>query len=135
MLQFHLCGVVCVEIAFKMFLAKLFVLAVVAALATADYQIEPRIVQGRDAVRGQFPFYVFLEILVPQGVASCGGSLISDRWVVTAAHCLKSAMFATVHLGTLRVADPTEKGRLMYQVDQSSMHVHPKFSLLLFAWK
>lgn len=135
MLQFHSSGIVCVQVDLKMFLAKLFVLVVVAALATADYQIEPRIVQGRDAVRGQFPFYVFLEILVPQGIASCGGSLISDQYVLTAAHCLKTALFATVHLGALRVADPTEKGRSMYQVDQSAMHIHPKFSMLLFAWK
>lgn len=62
-----------------MFRAKFLLLAIVATLATAEYKIQPRIVQGKDAARGQFPFYVFMQVVMPQGVAACGGSLISNQ--------------------------------------------------------
>lgn len=47
---------------------KVVLLAVIAILVAANtnakqIQIEPRIVNGQDAVRGQFPFYVFLEVI------------------------------------------------------------------------
>lgn len=64
---------------------KLILLAVVVTLATAQYKIEPKpidqlIVQGRDATRGQFPFYVYLEVVVLPAV--CGASLISGIFFV-----------------------------------------------------
>ena len=43
-----------------------------------------RITGGSLASRGQFPWQVGLII---NGGSFCGGSLISSRWVLTAAHC------------------------------------------------
>ena len=43
-----------------------------------------RITGGSPAARGQFPWQVALII---NGASFCGGSLIIDRWVLTAAHC------------------------------------------------
>jgi len=45
---------------------------------------ENRITNGSPAIRGQFPWQVALVI---NGASFCGGSLISNRWVLTAAHC------------------------------------------------
>ena len=43
-----------------------------------------RITNGNLATRGQFPWQVALTI---NSATFCGGSLISNRWVLTAAHC------------------------------------------------
>jgi secreted trypsin-like serine protease len=42
------------------------------------------IVGGQLTQRGQFPWQVALS---EDGWFFCGGSLISDQWVLTAAHC------------------------------------------------
>ncbi|XP_012500631.1 PREDICTED: prothrombin isoform X2 [Propithecus coquereli] len=49
--------------------------------------IEGRIVEGLDAEIGIAPWQVMLFRKSPQELL-CGASLISDRWVLTAAHCL-----------------------------------------------
>ncbi|KAM7086817.1 prothrombin [Molossus nigricans] len=52
-----------------------------------DSYIEGRIVEGWDAEIGLAPWQVMIFRKSPQELL-CGASLISDRWVLTAAHCL-----------------------------------------------
>lgn len=120
-----------------MFQIKLLLLAVIVALSIAspfdieEFDIESRIVNGKASARGQFPFYVFLEVQLPAGRARCGGSLISSEWVMSAGHCLKGAKSAKVHLGSLRAGDTKEAGRKIIDVQAKDIHVHPKYFRLL----
>ncbi|KAG8504985.1 Chymotrypsinogen 2 [Galemys pyrenaicus] len=50
-----------------------------------ELSIMPRIINGTDALPGSWPWHVMLQ--TPTGILICGGSLIDENWVVTAAHC------------------------------------------------
>ncbi|XP_051885669.1 prothrombin [Pristis pectinata] len=49
--------------------------------------IKSRIVHGQEAEMGSSPWQVMLFQKDPQQLL-CGGSLLSDQWVITAAHCI-----------------------------------------------
>ncbi|MEE7493420.1 serine protease [Methylobacterium oryzae] len=54
---------------------------------------QPKIVNGQPASPGEFPWQVSLSIAWiadPSQAHFCGGSIYDQRWVVTAAHCLKN---------------------------------------------
>ena len=45
--------------------------------------LSERIVNGDDAVKNSWPWIVGVRM----GGFMCGGSILSDKWVITAAHC------------------------------------------------
>ncbi|KAH8368677.1 hypothetical protein KR084_004301 [Drosophila pseudotakahashii] len=87
--------------------------------------IDGRIAGGELAGANQFPYQVGLSIEEPNDLFSwCGASLISDRYMLTAAHCVEKAIAITVYLGgVLRLAP-----RQLIQTNSPEVHLHPAWN-------
>jgi trypsin len=76
-------------------LGRLFIFAalLLTSIGTTEAQNCPdhrRIVGGVDADIKEHPWQVLLKIpTLKEGGVFCGGALVQDRWVVTAAHCFR----------------------------------------------
>ncbi|XP_067645929.1 brachyurin-like [Eurosta solidaginis] len=84
-----------------------------------------RITNGRIAAVNQFPYQVGLSLFDGAYYFWCGGSLISNQWVLTAAHCTFNIESVNVLLGSVIRLDPT----VIYAVNQSDIIVHADFNL------
>ncbi|CAG12519.1 unnamed protein product, partial [Tetraodon nigroviridis] len=75
-------------------LTNLLLVLTVGLTVATEVDLQKRIINGRDCLDNERPYQVKFE--EPLGFHRCGGSLISDRWILTAAHCWISGMTALV---------------------------------------
>ncbi|KAM9128246.1 coagulation factor X-like [Pangshura tecta] len=87
---------------------------------TAEHD-DTRITGGSFCHRGRCPWQVFIRN--SRGYGFCGGSLISSRWVVTAAHCLEIVKPHHVTVGDFDKHQREVKEQKI-EVQQSWIHPH-----------
>ncbi|XP_053329469.1 coagulation factor IX [Spea bombifrons] len=82
-----------------------------------------RIVGGTDSLRGEFPWQV--QLVNKEKVGFCGGSIVNEKWIVTAAHCFITVGEFTVTAGehNTEVNDGTEQYR-----EVAKIIVHPTYN-------
>lgn len=109
----------------------IFVLLVGACFASAQYSLlggrNSYIFGGEDAKPGQFPYYVSLRMVSLSDVRhSCGGALVSDRFVLTSANCLanRNAQNFKAFIG----AHSRENDANAIQIKAKRFIVHEEFS-------
>ncbi|XP_026570232.1 chymotrypsinogen 2-like [Pseudonaja textilis] len=82
-----------------------------------------RIVNGEDAVPGSWPWQVSLQ--EKNGFHFCGGSLINENWVVTAAHC----NVRTSHLVVLGAFDKSAREEDSQVIKIAKVFKNPKYNM------
>nr|XP_012148872.1 PREDICTED: vitamin K-dependent protein C isoform X1 [Megachile rotundata]XP_012148873.1 PREDICTED: vitamin K-dependent protein C isoform X1 [Megachile rotundata] len=81
-----------------------------------------RIIGGRPSIPGSWPWQV--AVLNRFREAFCGGTLVSPKWVLTAAHCIRKRLYVRIGEHDLTVKEGTE---LELRVD--SVTVHPEYDV------
>lgn len=82
------------------------------------------IVGGSVAHVGAWPYQAQIQY---QGSAWCGGSILSERWILTAAHCVygRSAGSFVIRVGLNNLSSP---GPNVQSRGVQSLHVHPSYN-------
>ncbi|XP_011049991.1 PREDICTED: serine protease 53-like [Acromyrmex echinatior] len=86
------------------------------------YAVDTQIVGGRNASTGQYPYQVSLK--TQNGSHFCGGAIIHEKFVITAAHCLsgKSPDDIFIDVGSIYLSNP-ESRYLAYK-----LIIHPDYN-------
>jgi len=86
---------------------------------TPQNSVETKIFGGKEAAIGQFPYQAAITV---DDDDFCGGSLISKKWVLTAAHCVKRFVQWTVALGAHNIRESSEPGRMTLMSKKAIPH-------------
>lgn len=109
----------------------LILLAITLAVQGNGNATFERIIDGRDAKIRDFPYSVYLnKLYYPNKFYACGGSILNERFILTAAHCIcvedeNDLPQYTIQYGKTQVdLDSVETIEVM------AIHCHPKYDQL-----
>lgn len=87
--------------------------------------LNSRVIAGKTATRGAWPWQV---LMMSNGRAGCGGTLVSNQWVVTAAHCVARSLNPGTY--TIRVGEHNRNSREGSEQDLRVSRVvkHPSYN-------
>ncbi|XP_017772800.1 PREDICTED: chymotrypsin-1-like [Nicrophorus vespilloides] len=99
---------------------KLLVLVATASctFAAPSSDLSWRIVGGNKAPDGSFPYQISLRGLFDSH--SCGGSIINENWILTAAHCVEGSLAAT--LTVVVGSNKLNSGGVKYKISKAIYH-------------
>jgi len=83
-------------------------------------------VGGQEAPEGRWPWMAYVMITDGTMSWSCGGSILNEEWIITAAHCVSEdtlMRFSYVRLGTHSLV-----GHSLYYRGISHITIHPDYS-------
>ncbi|CAC5419326.1 TMPRSS15 [Mytilus coruscus] len=86
----------------------------------------PYIIGGTLAYKGQWPWVVAVR---KGNTFICGGTLISDRWVITAGHCVESVL-SVPHMVSIVTGTPMKDGRDGNVVRVSEIIINPDYNFI-----
>ena len=105
---------------------SLLLFAAILGTALATRIRLPYIVGGRDATPGKWPWQASLQVY---SYHNCGASLISSRWLVTAAHCVGSSPSAySVILGAHDIKTQAQGAPKRYSASRIVIHPDWRYS-------
>lgn len=84
-----------------------------------ETDVSPYVIGGTTVPAGQRTFQIYLSV---QGQQYCGGSIIADNWVLTAAHCVDGTNIDTVVAGTQSLTSGGQKFSI------AQIITHPKWT-------
>lgn len=88
----------------------------------AELGFDSRVIGGEHAEPGQFPYLISLRVL--SAFHWCGGTILSERFVITAAHC--TAAYPHDYLSVVTGAHLLTGDGVEYTIDQIT--THPQFN-------
>lgn len=99
----------------------------------SETEITPFIFGGEDTKRGDWPWMVAIYLNKPTGLSfNCGGTLITAKSVITAAHCINTSTKnyrsdeVVLYLGRYSLIDWSEVGTVATNVEQILIHTDYK---------
>ncbi|XP_043794770.1 trypsin-1-like [Apis laboriosa] len=116
----------------KLIIYITFLVAIASAKPYRGFRIpllETRIVGGNEARQGQYPWQVSLQWGWLSATSHfCGGSILSDRWIITAGHCARAIpsygdFIVKAGKHDLKVVESTEQS-----IAVKSIFVHNKYT-------
>ncbi|XP_043468491.1 chymotrypsin-2-like [Leptopilina heterotoma] len=105
-------------IIFSVFLSIFLISFCNAGTLRSNY-LDPKIINGEDVKPGEIPYQVSLQ-KIAKNFHFCGGSILNEAFVITAAHCVvsKNASDIQVIAGTLKLSEP----KSVHYVSQIIVH-------------